>query len=60
MLPVVHKEKLYDLKDIAKLIKSDPAFIIGAGAGPNTYIGVNCEVIKIQIFLEYDEKLESY
>ncbi|XP_074030692.1 ester hydrolase C11orf54 homolog isoform X3 [Leptinotarsa decemlineata] len=45
LLPVVHREKLYDLKGIAKLVESDPAFIIGAGAGPNPYIGVNCEGI---------------
>ncbi|CAH1170418.1 unnamed protein product [Phaedon cochleariae] len=45
LLPLVHKEKVYDLKNIAKLVGSDPAFIIGAGAGPNPYIGVNCEGI---------------
>ncbi|CAG9862318.1 unnamed protein product [Phyllotreta striolata] len=43
LLPEVHREKYYDLKDIAKLVNSNPSFIIGAGAGPNQYVGVNCE-----------------
>lgn len=41
---MVDRTKVYDLKDIANLINSDPSFIIGAGAGPYPYIGVNCEV----------------
>jgi len=45
LLPLVTKEKLYDLKDVAKLAGLEPAFIIGAGAGPFPYIGVNCEGI---------------
>ncbi|KAG5884655.1 hypothetical protein JTB14_005399 [Gonioctena quinquepunctata] len=45
LIPVVHREKIYELKGIAKLVESDPAFIIGPGAGPNPYIGVNCEGI---------------
>lgn len=44
LLPSVHREKIYDLKNVAKEIKSDPAFIIGPGAGPHPYIGKNCEV----------------
>lgn len=44
LLPVVHKDKLYDLKEIVQLVKSDPAFIIGPGAGPHPYVGYNCEV----------------
>ncbi|XP_018574995.1 ester hydrolase C11orf54 homolog isoform X2 [Anoplophora glabripennis] len=45
LLPIVDRKKVYDLKDIANLINSNPAFIIGAGAGPHPYIGVNCEGI---------------
>ncbi|XP_057658545.1 ester hydrolase C11orf54 homolog isoform X1 [Diorhabda carinulata] len=45
LLPCVQREKIYELKDIVKLVKSDPAFIIGPGAGPNPYIGANCEGI---------------
>lgn len=44
LLPLVKKEKIYDLKKIAISVKSDPAFIIGAGAGPYPHAGVNCEV----------------
>ncbi|CAH0554431.1 unnamed protein product [Brassicogethes aeneus] len=43
LLPLVQKDKVYDVKDIAKLAHSDPAFVIGAGAGPHPYIGKNCE-----------------
>lgn len=32
------------MNDIAKLVNMDPAFIIGAGAGPFPFAGVNCEV----------------
>lgn len=45
LVPTVKREKIYELKDIVKLVKSDPAFIIGPGAGPNPFIGVNCEGI---------------
>lgn len=45
LLPLVQKDKVYDLKDIAHLVKSPKVFIIGAGAGPFPYAGVNCEVI---------------
>ncbi|EFA09460.2 ester hydrolase C11orf54 homolog isoform X2 [Tribolium castaneum] len=45
LLPLVKREKVYDLKKIATMIGSDPAFIIGAGAGPHPYAGVNCEGI---------------
>lgn len=49
LLPVVQKEKLYDLKDVATLAEVPRAFIIGAGAGPWPYAGVNCEVICLKI-----------
>ncbi|XP_050310245.1 ester hydrolase C11orf54 homolog isoform X2 [Anthonomus grandis grandis] len=46
LLPLVQREKLYDLKDIAKAANLEPAYFIGAGAGPfPTYKGVNCEGI---------------
>jgi hypothetical protein len=45
LLPLVRKEKLYNLSDIGKLTDVEPAFLIGAGAGPWPYAGVNCEVI---------------
>lgn len=45
LLPTVQRDKVYDLKDIAKIVDSDPAYIIGAGAGPHPYATVNCEGI---------------
>lgn len=47
LLPLVNKEKVYELKDIAKLIQIEPVFLTGAGAGPYPFIGVNCEVCVI-------------
>lgn len=51
LLPVVHKDKIYDIKNIVQLVKSDPAFVIGPGAGPHPYIGKNCEVILFHSFI---------
>ncbi|XP_066244806.1 ester hydrolase C11orf54 homolog isoform X1 [Euwallacea similis] len=45
LLPLVTREKVYDLKDVAKLIAVEPVLLIGAGAGPFPYVGVNCEGI---------------
>jgi len=46
LLPLVRREKLYNLSDVGKLTDVEPTFLIGAGAGPWPYAGVNCEVIK--------------
>ena len=45
LLPLVQREKYYDLNTIPKLVGDDECFVIGAGAGPWPYVGVNCEVI---------------
>ncbi|GJQ71658.1 hypothetical protein Trydic_g11354 [Trypoxylus dichotomus] len=45
LLPLVQRDKVYDMNDIIKLISMDSAFIIGAGAGPFPFAGVNCEGI---------------
>ncbi|XP_044755458.1 ester hydrolase C11orf54 homolog isoform X2 [Coccinella septempunctata] len=45
LLPTVQKDKVYDLRDIAKLSDAKNVFIIGAGAGPHPYAGRNCEGI---------------
>lgn len=45
LLPLVQRDKLYDLALLAKHLQRDPAFIAGAGAGPWPHIGVNCEGI---------------
>jgi len=46
LLPLVRREKLYSLSDVGKLTDVEPTFLIGAGAGPWPYAGVNCEVIQ--------------
>jgi hypothetical protein len=45
--PRVRKEKLYDFRQVAKCLQQEKLrhpFMIGAGAGPFDYVGVNCEV----------------
>nr|CAD7571519.1 unnamed protein product [Timema californicum] len=44
LVPLVQRNRLYDIKDVGRLVGVEPAFIIGAGAGPWPYAGVNCEV----------------
>lgn len=44
LLPLVQRDKLYDLAKLAGHLHRDPAFLAGAGAGPWPYIGRNCEV----------------
>ncbi|XP_059061237.1 ester hydrolase C11orf54 homolog [Achroia grisella] len=43
LLPLVQRDKLYDLALLAKHLRRDPAYIIGAGAGPWPAFNVNCE-----------------
>ncbi|XP_069703022.1 ester hydrolase C11orf54 homolog [Periplaneta americana] len=45
LLPLVKRDKVYDMKDLGKLADVEPAFLIGAGAGPWPYAGVNCEMM---------------
>ncbi|KAK6625401.1 hypothetical protein RUM43_005698 [Polyplax serrata] len=45
LLPRPLREKLYDLRDIGKLLNLDPCYITGAGAGPWPYAGTNCEMM---------------
>lgn len=47
LLPLVNLEKVYDIKDLTKITGSDPLFVIGAGAGPWPYTGVDCEVCNL-------------
>lgn len=44
LLPLVQRNKLYDLALLAKHLQRDPVFLAGAGAGPWPHVGVNCEV----------------
>ncbi|XP_061711736.1 ester hydrolase C11orf54 homolog isoform X2 [Cydia pomonella] len=45
LVPLVQRDKVYDLAELTKQQRRDPAFLAGAGAGPWPYIGVNCEGI---------------
>lgn len=44
LLPSVMRDKIYNVTDLAKLSEVENAFVIGAGAGPFPFIGVNSEV----------------
>nr|CAD7588373.1 unnamed protein product [Timema genevievae] len=45
LVPLVQRSRLYDISDVGRLVGVEPAFIIGAGAGPWPYAGVNCEMM---------------
>ncbi|XP_064115825.1 ester hydrolase C11orf54 homolog [Macrobrachium nipponense] len=45
LMPLVNKERVYDLKELAKLVDLPNAFVLGAGAGPFPYVGVNSELM---------------
>ncbi|XP_045115366.1 ester hydrolase C11orf54 homolog [Portunus trituberculatus] len=45
LMPTVQKDKLYDIKDLAGCVDLPNSFIVGAGAGPHKYIGVNSELM---------------
>ncbi|KPJ00218.1 Ester hydrolase C11orf54-like [Papilio xuthus] len=45
LVPLVQRDKVYDLAALLRHLRRDPALLVGAGAGPWPYIGVNCEGI---------------
>ncbi|CAG4906351.1 unnamed protein product [Colias eurytheme] len=45
LVPLVQRDKIYDLAALLRHLARDPALLAGAGAGPWPYIGVNCEGI---------------
>ncbi|GLV34262.1 uncharacterized protein CBL_00193 [Carabus blaptoides fortunei] len=45
LLPLVQRNKVYDIKDFCKIVGLESCLTIGAGAGPWPHIGVNCEGI---------------
>ncbi|CAK1582385.1 unnamed protein product [Parnassius mnemosyne] len=45
LVPLVRRDKIYDLAELLRFLQRDPALLAGAGAGPWPYIGVNCEGI---------------
>lgn len=53
LLPLVKRDKVYEMKEFGKLAGLDSCLIIGAGAGPWPYAGTNCEVIKAPFAIMY-------
>lgn len=49
LLPLVKKDKIYDLRPLPKLVNDKECFVIGAGAGPWPYAETNCEVCKFKL-----------
>ncbi|XP_048699035.1 ester hydrolase C11orf54 homolog isoform X2 [Lepidochelys kempii] len=47
LVPLVQKDKVYDLNTVAKQIELPGAFILGAGAGSSRILGVNAEFIPV-------------
>lgn len=45
LVPLVRRDKIYDLAALLRHLRRDPALLVGAGAGPWPYVGVNCEGI---------------
>lgn len=52
LVPLVQRDKVYSMKEIASQIGLPDAFIIGAGAGPHRMVGVNCEMMPNVFFKE--------
>ncbi|XP_050428748.1 ester hydrolase C11orf54 homolog [Adelges cooleyi] len=44
LLPLVNRNKVYDIKDFKQITGTDPIFAVGAGAGPWPHVGVNSEL----------------
>lgn len=44
LLPIVQKNKLYDIQEILNHLQYPNSLVIGAGAGPWPHINSNCEV----------------
>lgn len=58
LIPLVKREKLYDVKYVGHHTDVNPAFIIGAGAGPWPYAGVNCEMmVNMEV---HDQKVNNH
>jgi hypothetical protein len=53
LVPVAHEDKVYNIKDIARVVGLPNAFMIGAGAASSRLCGLNCEVGGSSVFPEY-------
>ncbi|KAG7154592.1 ester hydrolase C11orf54 homolog [Homarus americanus] len=45
LIPEVKMDKVYDIKKLAVSVDLPNAFIVGAGAGPHNFVGVNSELM---------------
>ena len=45
LMPLVDRTKIYDMSKLAEVMELPDAFIVGAGAGPFNYVGVNSEMV---------------
>ncbi|XP_022917939.2 ester hydrolase C11orf54 homolog [Onthophagus taurus] len=45
LIPKVDRSKVYDFRDIQRVLNINPCYFMGAGAGPFPYTEVNCEGI---------------
>ncbi|XP_065219717.1 uncharacterized protein LOC135845180 [Planococcus citri] len=59
LLPLVQREKVYDMRTIPKVIGEKEVFLIGAGAGPWRRFGTNCEMIVNLVLNENEVKIPS-
>ncbi|RZF34327.1 hypothetical protein LSTR_LSTR008866 [Laodelphax striatellus] len=57
LLPNVDKSRYYDCSLLGKICSVEPAFIVGAGAGPFHYVGTNSEMIANLIVEEGKENV---
>lgn len=59
LLPLVQREKLYDIKNLAPhLGHGDKSFVIGAGAGPWPHVNTNCEMM-MNVVLDTPDSSET-
>jgi len=45
LVPLVNRDKVYNLEKVAEMCDLSSGSLMGAGAGPNREIGVNCEMM---------------
>ena len=56
LMPLVMREKLYDMKDSPRLTGSPQGLVIGAGAGPWPYLNRNAEMMP-NLFVNNDNSV---
>ena len=58
LMPLVMREKLYDMKDYPRLTGSPQGLVIGAGAGPWPYLNRNAEMMP-NMFVNSDNSIRQ-